>query len=77
MTSIYAGGELLDYLIHFAVSLEPGTGGNNSLEWPRYTLDSRQLMTFLDGEEPLAITKDDYREEAMEAVLKFNAENWI
>lgn len=77
MTSIYAGGELLDYLIHFAVTLEPGQGGDKLLEWPRYTLESRNLMTFLDGEEPLAITEDTYREEAMKVVLKFNEENPI
>lgn len=75
MTSIYAGGELLDYLIHFAVTLAPGQGGDKLLEWPRYTLGSRHLLTFLDGQEPLVITKDAYREEAMEVVLKFNAAN--
>lgn len=77
MTSIYAGGELLDYLIHFAVSFEPGQGGDDLLEWPRYTLDGRNLMTFLDGEEPLVITEDTYRAEAMKVVLKFNEENPI
>ncbi|VDC07067.1 unnamed protein product [Peniophora sp. CBMAI 1063] len=75
MTSIYAGGEILDYLIHFAVTLDPGSGGGGLLEWPLYTLESKELMTFLDGEVPLAITKDDYREEAMEVVLRFNAKN--
>ncbi|VDC07074.1 unnamed protein product [Peniophora sp. CBMAI 1063] len=75
MTSIYAGGELLDYLINFAVHLTPNGKSSELLEWPRYTLGSKQLMTFLDGEESLAVTKDDYREEAMDVVLQFNAEN--
>ncbi|KZV67208.1 carotenoid ester lipase precursor [Peniophora sp. CONT] len=77
MTSIYAGGALLDYLIHFAVTLEPGQGGDGLLEWPRYTLEGRNLMTFLDGEEPLVITEDTYRKVAMEVVLEFNKENPI
>ncbi|KZV67243.1 alpha/beta-hydrolase [Peniophora sp. CONT] len=71
--SIYAGSELLDYLIQFAATLEPGSGGN--VEWPQYSVESPQLMTFLDGEEPLALTNDTYRAEAIRAVVEFSTDN--
>jgi hypothetical protein len=38
--------------------------------WPRYTNESPNLLTFLDGDVPLAITRDDYRVEAIRAVTE-------
>lgn len=76
MTSIFSGGELLNYLIHFATMLEPGSGGNN-IPWPRYTVESPELMTILDGEEPLAITHDTYRAAAIKAVVEFSLDNTL
>ena len=74
MTSIYSGGELLNYLIHFANTLEPGTGDEH-LPWPRYSIDSPLLMTILDGEEPLTLTTDTFREAAIETVIEFGMTN--
>ena len=76
MTSIFSGGELLDYLIYFAVTLDPGAGGDH-IQWPRYAAESPQLMTVLDGEEPLALTNDTYRAEAIKTVIEFSLSNTL
>ncbi|CAA7261544.1 unnamed protein product [Cyclocybe aegerita] len=39
--------------------------GKSGFQWPKYTLGSRQLLTFLDGFIPLTITSDTYREASM------------
>lgn len=51
---------MTDYLINFVNDLDPnGAGGH--LFWPQYTTASPNMMTFLDGLIPLAITQDTYR----------------
>ncbi|KAF8964271.1 Alpha/Beta hydrolase protein [Flammula alnicola] len=62
----YGGGEMEDYLIRFAATLNPNS--LTSFQWPKYTLQSRQLLTFLDGLIPLIITADTYRQAAMNFV---------
>ncbi|KAI0029235.1 Alpha/Beta hydrolase protein [Vararia minispora EC-137] len=59
--NVYGGGEMADYLIRFAVNLDPN--GGNLLTWPKYTTASPNLMTFQDGlfEAPLTITQDTFR----------------
>ncbi|VDC01022.1 unnamed protein product [Peniophora sp. CBMAI 1063] len=76
MNSIFAGGELLDYLIIFAATLDPGSGGGQ-LEWPRYSIESPQLMTVLDGDKPLSITNDTYRVDAIKVVIEFSMSNTL
>lgn len=63
---VYGGGEMGDYLIHFVNNLNPNSAA--LLQWPQYTLQSRQIMTFLDGLIPLAISADTYRQAAMNAL---------
>ncbi|THH21401.1 hypothetical protein EW146_g162 [Bondarzewia mesenterica] len=58
------GSELKDFIIRFAVNLDPNSG--STVHWPKYTPESPKLMTLLDGPVPLNITDDDYRKEAME-----------
>ncbi|KAI9454449.1 carotenoid ester lipase precursor [Lactarius psammicola] len=63
--SIYSGGQLTDYLIHFATNLDPN--GASGPQWPRYTTSSPQMMTFVDGQGTnTTITLDTYRVDAME-----------
>ncbi|KAF8645414.1 hypothetical protein AX16_007829 [Volvariella volvacea WC 439] len=62
--NVFGGGELQDYLIRFAVNLDPN--GPGSPTWPRYTNASPRIMTFLDGPSPYTISKDNYRKEALE-----------
>ncbi|KAJ6455466.1 carotenoid ester lipase precursor [Mycena sanguinolenta] len=61
--NIYFDGELTDYLINFATNLNPN--GKTVPNWPAYTTQAPNMMTFLDGLFPTTITQDTYRAEAM------------
>ncbi|KAH9060192.1 carotenoid ester lipase precursor [Lactarius vividus] len=72
---IYGGGDLTDYLIHFATNLDPNGCGLGP-QWPRYTTSSRQLMTLVDGQATnRTITLDTYRVEAMKYLTKLSLAN--
>lgn len=68
---MYGGGELADYLIRFVNHLDPNVGpsATNSpvppVFWPKYTPESRKILTLADGLDPVYIAKDDYRDEGM------------
>ncbi|KAI0365312.1 carotenoid ester lipase precursor [Pilatotrama ljubarskyi] len=66
--NIYGGGELADYLINFANNLDPN--GKTVPSWPQYSTSSPKLLTFLDGLDPMSITQDDFRVEAMNVMTK-------
>ncbi|KAF8645416.1 hypothetical protein AX16_007831 [Volvariella volvacea WC 439] len=72
LSNIYGGGELADYLIRFAVNLDPN--GPGSATWPRYTNTLPRIITFLDGSSPYEISKDNYRKEAMEFLIDLGLE---
>jgi acetylcholinesterase len=74
---VYGGKDLTDYLVRFATTLDPNGGNTDATEinWPRYTLDSPQLLTLLDGNTPLAITNDTFRREAMDVMIEFSLAN--
>ncbi|KAH8982158.1 carotenoid ester lipase precursor [Lactarius hatsudake] len=72
---IYGGGDLTDYLIHFATNLDPKDRGL-SPQWPRYTTSSLQLMTLVDRQAAnRTITSDTYRVEAMKYLTKLSLAN--
>ncbi|KAI0030215.1 carotenoid ester lipase precursor [Vararia minispora EC-137] len=73
LSNVYGPGDMTDYLIRFAVTLDPNGSNTNTTEihWPRYTLETRQMLTFLDGNVSLAIGEDTFREEAIEKVMGF------
>lgn len=73
LLNVYGGGDLQDYLIRFAVSLNPN--GKTGLQWPKYATQSPVLLTFLDGLVPLTLTQDTYRREAMEFLTNVLLEN--
>ncbi|TFK33460.1 carotenoid ester lipase precursor [Crucibulum laeve] len=62
--NIYGGEELTDYLIRFVVTLNPN--GGFSAQWPKYTPQSPQMLTFWDGFIPTTITLDTYRKAGMD-----------
>jgi carboxylesterase type B len=73
--NVYGGGEMEDYLIRFAATLNPNSQSLLSFQWPRYDLSSRQLLTFLDGLIPLEITADTYRQDAMNLLTNITLTN--
>ncbi|KAJ7124154.1 carotenoid ester lipase precursor [Mycena epipterygia] len=71
--NVYGGGELTDYLINFATSLNPN--GNTVPNWPAYTTATPNMMTFLDGLIPTTIiTQDTYRAAEMEFLTTLELE---
>ena len=69
--NIYGGGDLTDYLIHFATNLDPN--GGLSPQWPQYTTSSPQLMTLVDSQATnRTITLDTYRVEAIKFLTKLS-----
>jgi carboxylesterase type B len=59
----YFGGELADYIINFATTLNPN--GKTVPNWPGYTTASPNMLQFLDGLIPTTITQDTYRAAGM------------
>ncbi|EIW81508.1 alpha beta-hydrolase [Coniophora puteana RWD-64-598 SS2] len=70
--NVYLGGDMADYLVRFAANLDPN--GDTGIEWPQYTTDSPNMLTFLDGLIPLEITQDTYRAAAMEGITNLTLE---
>ena len=63
--NIYSGGNLADALIRFANHLDPnGKSGNG---WPRYSTSAPK--NFVVGAGYTAVEDDDYRKEAMSALI--------
>ena len=56
-------GNLQDYLIRFAATLNPN--GDGAVEWPQYTNEAPNLLTLNSGDPAVNITKDVFRAEAM------------
>ncbi|KAI0030226.1 carotenoid ester lipase precursor [Vararia minispora EC-137] len=70
---VYGPGDMTDYLIRFATTLDPNGANTNATEiyWPRYTLETRRMLMFLDGNISLAIGDDTFREEAIGTMIEF------
>ncbi len=66
---IFGGGDLTDYLIHFATNLDPN--GGSSTPWPQYTTASRKLLTLYDAAVS-NITIDNFRVAPMEFLTNLN-----
>lgn len=65
LVNSYGGGEMQDQVIRFANTLNPNGQGLLDFQWPRYDLQSLQILTYLDGLTPLVLTQDTYRQDAM------------
>ncbi|KAI0059500.1 alpha/beta-hydrolase, partial [Artomyces pyxidatus] len=70
LVNIYGPGDLTDYLVRFAVTLDPS--GDTGIFWPQFTTDDPKLLTLLDGATPLNITSDTYRVEGMEFLTQLS-----
>ncbi|KIY52465.1 alpha/beta-hydrolase [Fistulina hepatica ATCC 64428] len=64
LLQVYGDEELTDYLVRFAVNLDPN--GDTGIEWPQYTTASPQMLMMQDDLfEPLTTTEDTYRKAPM------------
>ena len=72
LLNIYFGGELTDYLVHFAKHLSPNGPG---FFWPKYHTSKPSLLTLWDGSVPMNITSDTYRQHAMDVLTKESLAN--
>ncbi|KAJ7268042.1 carotenoid ester lipase precursor [Mycena rebaudengoi] len=70
--NIYFDGELTDYLINFATTLDPN--GRTVPSWPKYTTANPNMMTFLDGLFPTTITQDTFRAAAIKFLTTLTLE---
>ncbi|KAI0827830.1 carotenoid ester lipase precursor [Trametes gibbosa] len=59
LQNVYGGGDMAEYLIRFATTLDPN--GDGAFQWPQYSNANPQLLTFQDGAVPLSLTADTYR----------------
>ena len=71
---VYGSGPLQDYVIHFVNGLNPNFGSKGLLQWPQYDLSSKQLVTFLDGNN-LTITEDTFREDAVKLIQELSSKS--
>ncbi|KAI0322066.1 alpha beta-hydrolase [Amylostereum chailletii] len=69
---VFGPSDMTDYLIRFAAFLDPN--GATGIAWPQYDTSGRHLLTFLDGDVPLALSNDTYRKEQMELVAELSLE---
>jgi len=78
--NISGHAELQDYLINFVNFLDPNKKVDASLQdpriinWPQYDDKTVPLLTILDGAVPLNITRDDYREDAINFMTEVSLE---
>ena len=63
------GGDMTDYLVNFVNNLDPN--GATVINWPQYSLNSRELLTFQGGliGPRLNITTDDYRVDGLNVLI--------
>ncbi|KAK0460036.1 carotenoid ester lipase precursor [Desarmillaria tabescens] len=73
--NVYFGGDMADYLIRFAATLDPG--GSTGIQWPQWTNSSPNLLTFNDGLLPLTVTQDTFRSDAMNGLSEILLRNPI
>ena len=68
--NVYADGEMTEYLVRFAATLDPN--GGSLLQWPKYTSSSPTLLTFLDGLTPLELSQDTFREDGFNVLTNLS-----
>ena len=76
MFNIRLGGEMVDYLVRFVSTLDPN--GDTGIPWPKYTPNEPNLLTFNDDvKNPLSVTQDNFRLEAMDHLTTISMEHPI
>lgn len=62
--NIFGGGDMTDFFVRFVNTLDPNAGSGT--HWPAYTVESPNLLAFVEGDTPLEVIPDTFRQEAME-----------
>ena len=65
---MFGGGDMTDFLVRFVNNLDPNDYSNatdDTVSWPKYTPEDPRLLAFQDGDSPLTIIPDTFREEAI------------
>ncbi|XP_006455190.1 hypothetical protein AGABI2DRAFT_145418 [Agaricus bisporus var. bisporus H97] len=70
INSFFLGQELQDYIIRFAVTLDPNSKGQLDFKWPKYTTQDPKQLVFEDGLAPQVIGEDTYRKEQMDYLMQ-------
>ncbi|KAJ7660448.1 carotenoid ester lipase precursor [Mycena rosella] len=70
--NVYGPGDLTDYLINFATTLNPN--GKTVANWPSYTSAAPNMLTLIDGLITTTITQDTYRAAAMQFLTNITLE---
>lgn len=66
---------MTDYLVRFVTTLNPN--GLGQLFWPNYLPNCTQLLAFVDGDTPLEIIMDDFRQNATDFLTQLSLEQPI
>uniref|UniRef100_A0A8H7XSW5 Carboxylic ester hydrolase n=1 Tax=Psilocybe cubensis TaxID=181762 RepID=A0A8H7XSW5_PSICU len=71
--NVYGGGDMAGHLIRFVNKLDPNPVFG--YQWPKYTLATRKIATYVDGLNPIVTDTDDYRAEAMSYLTEVTLAN--
>ncbi|KAG2008420.1 carotenoid ester lipase [Coprinopsis cinerea AmutBmut pab1-1] len=72
LNSFFLDGDMNEHLVRFATTLNP----SGRFHWPKYDTKNKHMLSYNDGIfNPLSLTKDDYREEAMQYLIDVTLEN--
>ncbi|TCD61796.1 hypothetical protein EIP91_007882 [Steccherinum ochraceum] len=92
LLDIFGPTDMTDHLIHFVNYLDPNgvqdavldvpqaqstLGINGVVKWPRYDLESKLKLVYLDGSTPLAVTQDTDREKQTDFMAAFWRRHWL
>jgi carboxylesterase type B len=75
LANVYGGDDMTDYLVRFVANLDPN--GDTGINWPKWTTESPNMMTFSDGPTRQTITQDTYRQEPMAYLINLTLANPI
>lgn len=70
LANIFGGGDLTDFIIRFAHTLDPNDG--TEPHWPVYDPDAPQLLELVEGNNPRTIIPDTFRREQIDFLTQLS-----
>ncbi|KAI0763837.1 carotenoid ester lipase [Trametes elegans] len=77
LANVFGGGDMTDFLIRFVNILDPNDPKGKETYWPPYTVESPQLLAFVEGRTRLRVINDTFRQEANEFLMQLGLEQPI